>query len=343
VLHQTQNHNETGSNGSNEIAYTWELGNGTTFNVFAGERRTKSVFNASVANFTVGGAPGTSVHGQQYLNPGASLFVRQAWGDFKLSVNTNPIHQTYFTAAPGAPGYAPSLACQQNPGTTFCDYASDKWGASVSSSLKINTPWITPGDFFVVQGGYSVGANSYANGNNLSSVGLFGGGNQVATGAVTDAVFVNGAGFQLTTAWTVATGYMHWWTPNFSSTIVATHTEYHYNNTVVQNRWFCGGGGARVLNVNLTAAANARGDTCDPGFTYETLAGQVNWFPVKKNFRLAAEVLYTRIGTAFEGQTLVLAATPNGSARPTGLYLAKNQGILSGVFRAQLDFPGSDE
>jgi hypothetical protein len=47
-------------------------------------------------------------------------------------------------------------------------------------------------------------------------------------------------------------------------------------------------------------------------------------------------VLYTRIETAFEGQTISLAKAQG--ARPTGLYTAKDQGILAVVFRAQRSF-----
>ena len=42
-LFQTQNQSDTGANGTNQIAYTWELGNGMTLNVGADERRTKGI------------------------------------------------------------------------------------------------------------------------------------------------------------------------------------------------------------------------------------------------------------------------------------------------------------
>jgi len=47
-------------------------------------------------------------------------------------------------------------------------------------------------------------------------------------------------------------------------------------------------------------------------------------------------VQYTRIETAFEGQTVTLSKTVG--LRPTGTYTAKDQGILSVVFRAQRSF-----
>jgi hypothetical protein len=57
-------------------------------------------------------------------------------------------------------------------------------------------------------------------------------------------------------------------------------------------------------------------------------------------FRLAVDVQYTRIETAFEGQSISLNKTVG--LRPTGSYTAKDQGILSAVFRAQRSFATSD-
>jgi len=341
VLHQTQNiGSESGSNGNNELAYTWELGNGMSFNVFGGERRVKSYANLSADNWSAGGNPNTSIRGVQMLSPGASLYVRQAWGDFSIAGNVVPISTVYYTNA-AAPGYVPSAACNAQPGTTFCNYTDDAWGWSTAASTKILTPWVTPGDYFIVQGTYAQGALNYATGNNQASPGLFGSGNTIAIGAITDATYVNGAGYERTTGWAVAAGYMHWWTPTFKQSVTVTHTEISYNDTVKSNRWFCGGGGARTLNVNLTAAENAAGVSCDPGYKYETAATTLSWYPVGQRFRLAVEALYTHISTAYEGQTLVIGNQQG--YRPSGLYLAKNQGIWSGVFRANLAFPGQDD
>src|ERR1700741_1402913 len=48
-LFQTQNQSDTGANGVNQVAYTWQLGNGVTLNVGADESRVKSISNLSVA------------------------------------------------------------------------------------------------------------------------------------------------------------------------------------------------------------------------------------------------------------------------------------------------------
>ena len=64
-----------------------------------------------------------------------------------------------------------------------------------------------------------------------------------------------------------------------------------------------------------------------------------NWFPAP-GFRLALEVDFVRVETAFEGQTISLSKTTG--LRPTGLYTAKDQGILSVGFRAQRAFASGE-
>ena len=117
------------------------------------------------------------------------------------------------------------------------------------SGIDIKAPWAGPGDHFGGYFNYGVGASAYSGGSNLNSPGLFGGGNQVAFGVITDAVFVNGGQLELTTAWTAGAGCEHFWLPNFSTTVYGTYTQVSYNDTVINNRLFCGGGGATNQNV----------------------------------------------------------------------------------------------
>ena len=336
-LHQTQNQSDTGANGTNQIAYTWELGNGMTLNVGADERRVGSISNLSNNVVSVGNDPTTTIHGQQYPNPWVNFAVNQAWGRLGVSVIGNPIHTQYYGATPGAPGYVPSAPCVAQPFTTFCNYPEDDWGWAVLSGIDIKAPWFGPGDHFGGYFNYGVGAIRYAGGSNLNSPGLFDGGNQVAFGVITDAVFVNGSGFELTTAWTAGGGFEHFWLPNFSSTVYGTFTEVSYSDTVINNRWFCGANGAAVQNISL-AAANA-GAVCDPGFRFWTVGSHTDWYPVP-GFRLAVDVLYTHIDTAFDG--LLVSLAKSQGARPTGIYTAKDQGIVSVVFRAQRSFGTAD-
>jgi hypothetical protein len=204
---------------------------------------------------------------------------------------------------------------------------------------------IAQGDRIGFHAGYSVGAIQYAPGTNVGSPGLFAGGNTLALGVKTDAVYINGSGLQLTTGWTIAGAYEHYWTSNLSTTAYLGVGAVEYNNTVINSRWFCGGGGAVVQQI--TVAATTR---CDPGFKLWELGAHTDWYPVP-GFRLAAEVGYIFVETAFSGQLVTLTPTGgNGGTapvllgkRPGGVYLAKDEGIAHFSLRAQRGFGGIGE
>jgi hypothetical protein len=334
-LHQTQNQSDTGAAGTNQIAYTWELGNGMTLNIGADERRVKSIANLSTANVvTVGANPTDTSAGQQHPDPWVNFAVNQAWGRFGLSFIAHKNSATYYSS--DFNGGCP-VGAQTN--TDLCGHPDDKWGWAVLSGIDIKAPWFGPGDHFGGFFNYGQGASAYAGGNNLTSPGLFGGLNggilnTVAVGVITDSVYVSGGDLELTTAWTAGVGYEHFWLPNFSTTVFATYSEISYNDTVINSGWFCGNppglNGAAGQNLRVVGAT-----ACDPGFRFWTVGTHTDWYPVR-GFRIAAEVLYTRIETAFDGETISLAKTQG--LRHTGLYTAEDDGIVSVVFRAQRDF-----
>jgi hypothetical protein len=327
-IHQTQAQSDTGANGTNQIAYTWELGNGMTLNVGADERRTKGIGNMSTNNVTVGANPSTSFGPYQHPTPWVNFAVNQAWGRFGVSAIFNKNNATYYTGDNAVTG-AVGCPVGAQTGTSQCGYPDDKWGWAVLSGIDIKAPWAGPGDHFGGFFDYGVGAAAYSGGSNLTSPGLFGGGNTVAVGVISDGVFVNGGQFELTTAWSAGFGYEHFWLPNVSSTVFGTYSQVRYNDTVIKSRLFCGGGGATTQSLSFTGA------NCDPGFNYWTLGTHTDWYPVT-GLRLAVEVLYSRIETAFDGQTVSLGKA--AGLRPTGLYTAKDQGILSVHFRIQRAF-----
>jgi hypothetical protein len=215
-------------------------------------------------------------------------------------------------------------------GTSQCGHPDDKWGWAVLSGIDIKAPWAGPGDHFGGYFNYGVGAAAYGGGSNLSSPGLFGGGNTVALGVITDGVFVNGGQFELTTTWSAGAGWEHFWLPNFSTAVYGNYTQVRYNDNVINSRLFCGG--TNAVNQNIRVGT---GVECDPGFNFWQVGMVNNWYPVA-GFRLAVDVQYTRIETAFEGQTVTLSKTVG--LRPTGTYTGKDQGILAVTFRAQRSF-----
>ena len=156
----------------------------------------------------------------------------------------------------------------------------------------------------------------------------------MALGVITDAVYVNGGQLQLTTAWSTGVGFEHYWLPNVSTAVYSTYSQIRYNDGVINSRLFCAGGGA--VAQNIVVAANI---TCDPGFNYWSVGMVNNWYPVA-GFRLAIDVIWVQVQTAFDGQVISLAKAQG--ARPTGNYTAKDMGILAVTFRAQRSFATTD-
>jgi hypothetical protein len=299
-----------------------------TLNVGADERRTHSVSNLSTSGiWAVGADPADSHAGMQHPTPWINFAVNQAWGRFAVSAIFNNNTATYYTGAPGCPVGAQT-------GTTQCGHPDDKWGWAVLSGIDIKVPQIGPGDHIGAYFNYGVGATAYSAGSNLGSPGLFGSGNEVALGTITDAVYVNGGELELTTAWTAGGGYEHFWLPNVSSTVYGNYTRVTYNDNVVGSGWFCGQNGGALQNLRFVGAG-----ACDPSFNYWTVGMVNNWYPVA-GFRLAVDVLYIHIDTAFDGEQVNLIKAQG--ARPTGLYTAKDQDNISVVFRAQRSFGGGD-
>src|SRR6266700_4006910 len=146
ALAQQQTISDSGANGTNQIAYTWELGNGNSLSVGADERRTKTITNLSVpGSITIGAANADVHHGMQNPDPWVTFKSIQSWGKWSVSFLGHKDNMTYYTAAPGLPGYAPSAGCVTQPATTFCSYAPDKWGCSVNSGFESKSFWDTPG------------------------------------------------------------------------------------------------------------------------------------------------------------------------------------------------------
>src|SRR5215813_14128875 len=146
-IHQTQAQSDTGANGTNQIAYTWDLGNGMTFSIGGDERRTKGIANLSTNVVTVGSNPATAFGPFQFPTPWLNFAVNQAWGRFGVSAIFNPINATYYTGTGAATGACPGTAT----GTTACASPDDKWGWVVLSGIDIKAPQLGPGDHF---GGY---------------------------------------------------------------------------------------------------------------------------------------------------------------------------------------------
>jgi hypothetical protein len=171
-LHQSQLNSDSGANGTNQISYSWELGNGMVLIFGADERRVGSLVNLSVnvtnqvvnqvvgptvppaiafsGVFTpqvlVGQAPVSSRAGQQHPSPYIAFRGAQAWGSFSSAFIISNNQALYYSNPTGLPGASTGAPCTaalppiSNPntggGTTRPTRSAGPGSAASSSSCR---------------------------------------------------------------------------------------------------------------------------------------------------------------------------------------------------------------
>jgi hypothetical protein len=306
----------TDGDGTNQVAYTYQFGGGTTFTVGAEERRHggigRSIANLSTATALVVGAQAVdSSSGDSFPDVLAVLRIDQAWGYAGVFGVAHDASARYYQGT--------GATCAQL-GTTLCGHPDSAMGWAAGAAAMINLPWIASGDKIGFQAVVSQGAGAYA-ANKHSSAGLFGSGNQVAFGWMIDGVYVNGSNVELTNIWSVIGGYEHVWSPNFRTSWFGGYLQVDYNNTATS--FFCGGG-------TVQSAVNTFSN-CSPDYHLWYVGSRTMWSPIS-NFFIGVEVQYLRVETAFAGTANLASGI---GTRPTGSYTVKDVGITSATVRAQ--------
>jgi hypothetical protein len=317
-----QNQPPSGEGGVNQISYAFELGGGIHLSMGADERQAKTVANLSnSAALKIGSEPVNFHAGQSWPDLHLDLKTRQDWGHLNTSVIVHNVSATYYSAATSPAGLAaglpPVCAAPAQADTTQCGHPKERLGWTLASGGEIKVLDTDRIGFFALYAQGKMGGQA------LTSQALFGSGNRLAVGWMTDGVFVNGSRIELTTAWAAGLGYEHAWSPLFSTGIFGAYEEVRYNRTA--SSYFCGlNGAAAIANISFTNCAS-------PSWSF--LQGTVNarWAPAAY-FELIAEAWYAKVISGFGG-----AATLNTAAsglRPSGPYAIGNQGLLGVSFRA---------
>jgi hypothetical protein len=357
-LEQGQTNNDSGANGENSLAYTFELGNGVTLTFGVDERRTKSLTNLSVNSALKVGAEPTDYHaGEVYPDPWVASRIDQAWGYLAVSAGLHDVNATYYTesgtsaslATSGSPGYTCTAAGfgggvgAANTPLSTCGHPSDKVGFFVQGGGEIKVPVLGPGDRVGFSLKYAQGTPGYGAGGALASPDLFSAGNNLALGWVTDGVFVNGSGIELTTTWGVQGAYEHHWSPTVWTSAFAGYSAFSYDNkaqTYFSDAIGCtatGSGAAKQVSVNTTGTGATN---CNANWSFLEAGARITWQPTG-GFYFAIQEFYTYVWTGFGGDTLNLSnagANPVIGARPAGFYNIANQGIWTTLFRVQRNF-----
>jgi hypothetical protein len=331
---------DSGDNGVNQIAYTFEWGRGFTTNIGADERRTKNVTNFSVASAVKVGADPTDSHsGERWPDPYINFRVDQSWGYWGITLLAHDVSATYYTGN-GTGAFAGFTGCTppaQQPGTTQCGHPDGKIGWVIMQGGEVKLPMLGPADRAGYMAHFGVGTSGFSGGNNLASPDLFASGNNAAVGWITDGVYVNGSAIELTTSWAVGAGYEHSWGPTLKTSVFGAYARISYD-AQAQSYWagqVCGVAGTGATASTNFSVAGTPTPNCNPNWGFFQGGVRTQWTPVP-GFFLAVESFWTQVFTAFNGTGAILAGAPG--ARPTGVYNISNQGIWGLVFRAQRNF-----
>jgi len=327
--------NQVSSGDSNEfrglwgIAYTAQFGNGFSASLAledggstsqgnnVGQTRSRGHRTVNLEMPSQFGLGALSVDNEGWKIPDVvgALRIDQAWGYAQVSAALHDASGGYYSTALGD-------ACGANANCQNLGHPGDAYGWAVSGGFTLNDVLGLKGDTFSIQATYSVGASGYATGG-LSNALVFGGGNSVAMGWLTDGVFSTGTDVKLTTVWSLNGGYQHFWNPKWRTSIYGGFIEIDYDSTAAA--LIC----ASPALTSVIVPAN-----CSPNFSVEQVGTRTQWNP-HPDLDIGVDLTWTHLNTAFAGTATIVAAT---GARPPGVYSVQDQDVFSGVFRIQRNF-----
>jgi len=328
---------DTGDGGWWVWAYTAQFGGGFSGTISAEARRTTQIINQNAITTAGGGTilPGgyvSAVAGGGALFPGngayggmqstdvvANLRVDQAWGGAQVMGALHEVNASYYTPVNTA-GTAIVAPLNGHPG--------DKWGWAAGFGLKVNTPFISQGDWFQAQVNVTQGALRYLFNTPNSNWGKVDGVNE-AYGILSDCVYGgtiaagNTTGCNLTSAWGFNAGYEHYWTPAWHTSLYGAFYQVSYNSQA--NAMLCEISG---FGNGLGGAASTTGGTgCNEKWSTWGIGSRTQW-DVTKTFYLGVEVLYENLHSAQTGCATVLAGGCAGGVAGGNTIAFGNAGLL---------------
>ena len=298
---------DTGDGGWWVWAYTAQFGGGFSGTISSEARRTTQIINENFASGTVNGTvtPGgyvSAVTGGGALFPGngayggmqttdfvANLRVDQAWGGAQIMGAAHEVNANYYGIPLGAIG----------PSTPGTGHPGDRWGWAAGVGLKINTPFITQGDWFQTQVNFTEGALRYVFNTPNTNWGKVDGANETF-GVMSDCVYggtvVGGTATDchLTSAFGFNAGYEHYWTPAWHTSLYGAWAEVKYDARA--NAMLCQleGNGTGGIGAGRLAVAGAN---CNNNWSQWGVGSRTQW-DVTKTFYLGVEVLYSQMTSA---------------------------------------------
>jgi hypothetical protein len=359
---------DTGDGGWFVWAYTAQFGGGFSGTISTEARRTTQIIDANCSSATsatcgaivaggfpsvtsIGGVgvaglnsgtffPGNGAYGGQVPDVVANLRVDQAWGGAQIMGALHDVNASYYTNNLGTGGVAgaPNAASLGGP--------SIKWGWAAGVGIKINTPFITQGDWFQAQFNVTEGALRYLFNTPNTNWGMARGtdagfGNE-SYGVLSDCVYggtpgtANTTSCQLTSAWGFNAGYEHYWTPAWHTSLYGAWYQVSYGSSA--NAMLCtlegSGNGAGGLGSLAVATPG-----CNNNWSTWGIGSRTQW-DVTKTFYLGVEVLYQDMHSAQSFNNLVPAGTSigTGSGPSSATNSVKDESNWMVSVRAHRDF-----
>jgi hypothetical protein len=346
---------DTGDGGQRVFAYTYQFGNGVSASISAEEPEAKraGVWNTQITSNSAG-FTGTSGGTKLTLTSGPALGITnttQALQDARKSAAPDIVANVRVDGAWGS-GQIMGVAHEVSggyygsttTGSVTRGHPSDTWGWAVGAGLRINLPMIGPGDYVAAQAAYTEGAVRYvANTPGSSGQADFNGGGHLGYGFWSDGVYCGGPGatgsvsncstdtsVQLTTAWGVAGGWEHFWTPSLRTSVHGSYTAVSYNSTA--NALICQS--QQGAGANTIAFASSG---CSNNWQVWQIGSRTQW-NVTKDFYMGFDIVYYKLETASRGAIVTYNALAGG-AQASGLRTIADQEALAGRVRWHRDLP----
>jgi hypothetical protein len=370
---------------TNLIAYTATMGNGVsaTLSVEDPTARRTGIFsptnnannvtvNGAITNFGITNSPAPVITGYNAAG-GASRFnfidvieknrvpdfvgvlrLDQAWGSAQISAAAHELNvgniQNTLGFIPGA-GLGTAATATTGGSNLSIPHATSTFGYAVQGGLKINTPFIAPGDALYLQAAYSNGAQLYS-GYCLYS-GCYAQTAATIQGQKFQQYFNDGQVNPFTGQIskndnvTVSAAYLHYWSPEWRSAFFGSYGEQNF----ASGARYAQGVAFNIINPNNSFAANGVGT---PGTrfyalsqalrdTYQFVAGaNIIWSPVK-DLDIGLEGFYTQIGVK-NGRVIDADKDPTAYSRVSAINAGgpvrttTSDGISQVRIRVQRDF-----
>jgi hypothetical protein len=337
----------TGVNGTDLVAYTWQIGNGFSASIDIEDGlvgRGRAVFNTSVpASITAAGAAagasGTTVISDNLRldqpDLAANIRVDQAWGSAQIMAALHNASGGYYSNFPGFSGIGVNgPAVTFTPGNQVFGHPGEAWGVAVGAGAKF-VNFLLPRDTLEFQvnachGAMSTYCVTALYGNNF----VYGSGNRVSMGFNADGIFANGSQIELTNGFNWALGYQHYWNPQWRTAVVGGQAYVFYDSTA--QSMICGTfpGTSPAGGVNASFGLVPAGgflSSCSPNFSQSALSTRTAWNP-HPFLEIGLDLIWYHLQSANQGASVFLSA--NGP-RPAGVYTVANLDAYMMVVRFQ--------